>query len=153
MPALKALSVSCRNVDDAGLAALPDFPALEELMPMDVPDEGYRFVGRCQRLESLVLMYCRDTGDRATEHIARLPRLRKYFASYTLITDRSPEILSGMETLESVTFSACARLTNAGVATLARLPRLIEVDLGGMPGVTPAVIGAFAPGVEVRYNP
>ncbi|MBC7896330.1 MAG: hypothetical protein H7066_13020, partial [Cytophagaceae bacterium] len=28
MPALRGLSVSCRNVDDAGVAALPDFPAL-----------------------------------------------------------------------------------------------------------------------------
>lgn len=89
-----------------------------------VPDECYRFVGQCARLQSLVLMYCRETGDRATKHIAALPDLKKYFASYNLIRDRTPEILSGMDTLESVAFSACSRLTNAGVATLARLPRL-----------------------------
>src|SRR6059058_4834815 len=103
LPALKSLSVSCKNVDDEGLSALPAFPSLEELMPMDVPDEGYAHVGRCERLRSLVLMYCRDTGDRATEHVARLPQLRKYFASYNLIADRTPEILSGMDSIERVT--------------------------------------------------
>ncbi|MEO7270913.1 MAG: hypothetical protein ABIX28_16870 [Vicinamibacterales bacterium] len=56
MPALRALSVSCLNVDDEGLSALPHFPALTELMPMDVPDHGYRHIARCPRLESLVLM-------------------------------------------------------------------------------------------------
>jgi hypothetical protein len=76
MPALRALSVSCKNVDDEGVSALPRFPALQELMPMDVPDEGYRHVGRCERLESLVLMYCRDTTDVATEHIAGLRMLK-----------------------------------------------------------------------------
>ena len=60
MPALRALSVSCLNVDDTGLSALPHFPALRELMPMDVPDEGYRHIGACEHLDSLVLMYCRE---------------------------------------------------------------------------------------------
>ena len=72
MPALRGLSVSCLNVDDAALAALPRFPALRELMPMDIPDAGYRHIGRCEQLESLILMYCRDTTDAATEHITGL---------------------------------------------------------------------------------
>ena len=49
-----------------GVAALPRFPALRELMPMDVPDAGYRHIGQCTELDSLVLMYCRDTTDAAT---------------------------------------------------------------------------------------
>ena len=72
MPALRGLSVSCLNVDDEGISTLPSFPALKELMPMDVPDAGYRHIGRCERLESLILMYCRDTTDAATEHITGL---------------------------------------------------------------------------------
>jgi hypothetical protein len=56
---------------------------------MDVPDDGYRHIGKCTELESLVLMYCRDAGDRSTEHITALPKLRKYFASYNKITDRT----------------------------------------------------------------
>jgi hypothetical protein len=46
IPTLRSLSVSCRNVDDNGLSALPGFPSLVELMPMDVPDAGYRHIGR-----------------------------------------------------------------------------------------------------------
>ena len=151
MPALRYLSVSCKNVDDLGLSALPRFPALRELMPMDVPDDGYRHVGRCERLESLVLMYCRDTTDAATEHIAALPALKKYFASYNRITDRTPEILSGMPSLEDVTFDSCAGLTDAGIAMLARLPRLRELRVESMPSVTGAVVAAFGAHVRVRH--
>jgi hypothetical protein len=151
MPALAHLSVSCRNVDDEGLSALPRFPALRELMPMDVPDDGYRHVGRCQGLETLVLMYCRDTGDVATSHITSLPRLRTYFASYNRITDRTPELLSGSSTLEEVTFDTCTALTNAGVAALARLPRLRRLRVSGMRGVTAEVSAAFPASVRVSH--
>jgi hypothetical protein len=152
MVSLRHLSVSCRNVDDEGLSALPRFPALHELMPMDVPDEGYRYIGRCPHLESLVLMYCRDTTDAATEHITALSTLKQYFVSYNRITDRTPALLSEMPSLEEITFSACAGLTNAGIRQLARLPRLRKLDLGGMPGVTSDVADDFPPLVRVSYN-
>ena len=152
MPALRALSVSCRNVDDEGIAALPRFPALRELMPMDVPDAGYRHVGRCVRLESLVLMYCRDTTDAATEQITGLPRLTSYFNSFTAITDRTPALLATMPSLERVIFDGCDGLTDQGIAQLARLPRLKEVSVQGR-GVTPQAGRAFAPGVAFRYFP
>ncbi|MFI5310772.1 MAG: ankyrin repeat domain-containing protein [Gemmatimonadales bacterium] len=153
MHSLRALSVSCKNVGDEALATLPRFPALRELMPMDVPDEGYRHIGRCEQLEALILMYCRETTDVATEHIAALPRLRKYFASYNLITDRTPELLSGIASLEDVGFDTCVALTDRGVSALARLPRLRELSLGGMPRVTPEIVAAFPGSVRVRYSP
>jgi hypothetical protein len=143
--------VSCLNVDDAGIAALPSFPALRELMPMDVPDAGYRHIGRCRELESLVLMYCRDTTDAATEHITGLSKLKHYFNSYTTITDRTPELLSGMDSLERITFDACHGLTNAGVARLARLPRLRELRASGK-GLTAEVTRRFPPGVRVHCS-
>jgi hypothetical protein len=149
MPSLRRLSVSLLNVDDDGLAALPDFPALRELMPMGVRDDGYRFVGACERLESLVLMYCRDTTDAATEHITGLRQLTYYFNSYTLITDRTPELLSSMPSLERITFDACHGLTDSGVAQLARLPRLREVSVSGR-GLTAAVTAAFPASVKVH---
>jgi hypothetical protein len=143
--------VSCLNVDDEGIAALPGFPALTELMPMDVPDEGYRHIARCPRVESLVLMYCRETTDRSTEHIAGM-KLRKYFASYNRITDRTPELLGAMATLQEVTFDSCAGLTNAGIAALARLPRLARLRVSGMRNVTRAVVDAFGAGVKLAYG-
>ena len=153
MPSLRSLSVSCKNVDDTGLSTLPDFPALVELMPMDVPDDGYRHIGKCERLESLILMYCRETTDVATEHIAALPRLVRYFASYTKITDRTPDILGTMSSLERVEFSSCAGLTSAGIAKLARLPKLREVSVGGMPRVSSEISAAFPASVRVNYSP
>ena len=152
MPALRGLSVSCLNVDDAGISALPAFPALTELMPMDVPDAGYRHVGRCERLESLILMYCRDTTDAATEHITGLRHLAYYFNSYTTITDRTPALLSAMDSLERITFDACHGLTDAGIAQLARLPRLRELRVSGR-GITPAFRAAFRPGIMVAGEP
>ncbi|MEP6732215.1 MAG: hypothetical protein ABJE10_16335 [bacterium] len=148
MPALRGLSVSCKNVDDVGVSALPRFPALKELMPMDVPDDGYRHIGKCEQLQSLVLMYCRDTTDVATEHIVDLPSLTNYFNSYTTITDRTPELLSSMNSLERVTFDTCHGLTNAGIATMARLPKLKEVRASGR-GITADVAAVFPAGVAV----
>ena len=151
MPALRGLSVSCKNVEDAGVAELPKFPALQELMPMDVPDEGYRHIARCENLESLVLMYCRETSDIATEHLIRLPQLKSYFASYTRITDRTPELLSGMDSLERITLDGCAGVTNAGLIHLVRLPRLQELRVSG-PRITPDIVGPFPSRIRVHYS-
>jgi hypothetical protein len=97
-------------------------------------------------------MYCRETTDDSTEHIAGLAKLRKYFASYNRISDRTPEILSGMRSLEEITFDSCAGLTNAGIATLARLPRLRELRVESMPNVTADVVANFPARVRVKYS-
>lgn len=152
MPALKGLAVSCKFVDDAALAKLPSFPALKELMPMDVSDDGFRHVGRCHQLESLILMYCRDTTDAATEHIQTLPNLKKYHAGYTQITDRTLEMLSRMSSLEEVSFEGCKSITDAGLAALASLPRLRELSVGGSPGVTSTSISALPKNIRVNYS-
>jgi hypothetical protein len=106
MPALRGLGVSCKNVDDEALSTLPRFPALRELTPIGVKDDGFRHIGQCERLERLTCMYCRDTTDAATEHIARL-QLKYYYAGLTLITDRSLEVLGGMTSLEQVELYEC----------------------------------------------
>jgi hypothetical protein len=151
MPALRGLSVSCKNVEDVGVAELPRFRALRELMPMDVPDDGYRHIARCADLESLILMYCRETSDAATEHIVRLPQLKYYFASYTRITDRTPELLSTMDSFERITLDGCAGVTNSGVAHLSRLPGLRELRVSG-PNITADVASGFPSRVRVHYS-
>ena len=151
MPSLKGLAVSCKNVDDASLAALARFPALRELMPMDVTDEGFRHVGRCERLEKLWCMYCRETGDRATEHISEL-RLRSYYAGLTKITDRSLELLARMTSLEHINLHHCKGITDKGVRALAALPALRELTIEGSRTVTRGALAAFAPSVRVRYS-
>ncbi|HEX5182556.1 MAG TPA: hypothetical protein VFW19_05315 [Allosphingosinicella sp.] len=151
MPALRGLAVSCGNLDDASLALLPDFPALRELAPIDVADAGFVHVGNCRRLEHLWCMYCRDTGDEATGHIAGLG-LKSYYAGTTRITDRSLEILGRMRTLERVRLWHCDGVTDAGIAALARLPRLREVSLQGLPGVSSNVAALFRPGIRIRHE-
>jgi hypothetical protein len=151
MPALKGLAVSCKFVDDTSLAALPQFPSLTWLLPMDVPDEGFRHVGRCAQLEKLTCMYCRDTSDAATEHIAGLSRLKEYYAGQTQITDRSLEILGGMTSLEEVTLSACAGISDAGLVHLARLPRLKKVAVDASARVTRGGIAVFPAHIRVDF--
>jgi hypothetical protein len=152
MRALKGLAVSCKFVDDAALARLPDFPSLKELMPMDVSDDGFRHIGRCQQLESLVLMYCRDTGDVATSHIAGMPNLKKYHAGYTLISDRSLEMLGRMSSLEELSFEGCKFISDAGILFLTSLPRLREISIGGCPRVTRTGVTGFSRNVRVNYD-
>jgi hypothetical protein len=120
-------------------------------MPMDAPDEGYRHIGRCQGLESLILMYCRETSDVATEHIVNLPKLKKYFASYTKITDRSMQLLSNIRSLEDISFYGCPAVTDAGVVMLARLPRLRRLEATGQQ-ITSACEAAFSARVKTRFT-
>ena len=153
MPRLKGLAVSCKFVDDAALASLPHFPVLRELVPMDVGDDGFRHIGRSRQLESLILMYCRDTTDIATSHITGMPNLKKYHAGYTLITDASLELLSRIKSLEEISFEGCKFITDAGVPFLTTLPRLREISIGGCPKVTRSGMNGFASGVRVNYDP
>jgi ankyrin repeat protein len=152
LPALRGLAVSLQRVDDDELAALPQFPSLRELLPMDALDAGFRHVGRCEQLEGLWCMYCRDTTDAATEQLVGLSKLRTYYAGQTRITDRSLEILSGMTSLEKVEFWNCAGITDAGAACLARLPRLREVSFDDCRRITAEVAGLFPPQVRVRQS-
>lgn len=151
MPALRGFGIGCKNVDDEALSTLPDFPALQELTPIGFQDEGFRHVGRCPRLNRLTCMYCRDTTDAATEHIAGLG-LKYYYAGLTQITDRSLEILGRMSSLEQVDLYECAGVTDAGLTYLAGLPRLREVHLDGLPGVTLEGTRVFPERVHVYYS-
>jgi hypothetical protein len=149
MPALKGLAVSCLHVDDDGLAALPHFPALTDLLPMDVNDDGFRHVARCAKLEKLWCMYCRDTGDAATEHIAGLD-LELYYAGKTRITDRSLQILGRMHSLEKIELWEIGAITDAGIAALATLPSLRELSIEGSPNVTRAGLNVLPRTVRVN---
>ncbi len=151
MPSLVALGVSCKNVDDRALATLPDFPSLRELTPIDVQDGGFVHVGRCRQLVRLTCMYCRETTDAATEQITGLP-LTYYYAGLTRITDRSLELLGRIASLEQVEFYECNGVTDAGLPFLASLPRLREVALEGLPGVTLDGTRVFPAHVRVRYS-
>jgi hypothetical protein len=151
MPALRGFGIGCKNVSEKALSTLPDFPALRELTPIGFQDDGFRHIGRCRGLERLTCMYCRDTTDIATSHIVGLP-LNYYYAGLTKITDRSLEILGGISTLEQVDFYECNGITDAGLPFLARLPRLREVHLDSLPGVTLQGTKVFPQSIHVYYS-
>jgi hypothetical protein len=151
MPSLQRLGVGLAEVRDEALAAFPSFPALRELTPIGVQDAGFRHIGQCERLERLTCMYCRDTTDGATEHIADLS-IRYYYAGLTQITDRSLEILGRMPSLEEIEFYECKGITDAGLPFLARLPKLRSVTVEESPGITLAGTRVFKPGLRVRYS-
>jgi hypothetical protein len=151
MPALRNLGVSCTHVDDDALATLPQFPSLRELTPIDVTDSGFRHIGRCDQLERLSCMYCRETTDVATEHIGGL-RLRSYYAGLTQITDRSFEILGRMTSLQRIELYECLHVTDAGLLFLAALPQLRQFDVSGSPGVTLKGTRVFPDRVTVHYS-
>jgi hypothetical protein len=151
MPRLCTLGVGCQKVDEAALSTLPQFPALRELTPVGFQDWGFRHIGRCDHLERLICMYCRDTTDVATEHIAGL-RLKTYYAGLTQITDRSLEILSRMDSLEAVELFETRNVTDLGLAHLAKLPRLRRVEMFGLPNVTFTGTKLFGASVQVNYE-
>ena len=151
IPALRGIGVGLKNVDDKALSTLPRFPALRELTPIGMTDEGFRHVGQCERLQRLTCMYCRDTTDTATEHVAGL-ELKYYYAGLTKITDRSLAILGRMTPLEQVDLYECQGVSDAGLVFLASLPSLREVHLDSLPGVTLEGTRVFAKGVRVYYS-
>ena len=151
MPALRQLGVGLEAIDDDTLALFPEFPELRELTPIGLRDPGFRHVGRCERLERLTCMYCRETTDEATAHVSGL-RIRYYYAGLTLITDRSLEILGRMPSLEQIEFFECRGITDAGLSFLVALPKLREVALDSLPRVTLAGTKVFPAGVRVKYS-
>jgi hypothetical protein len=151
MPSLRELGVGLSQVDDTALGAFPDFPALASLTPIGVGDEGFRHIGRCQRITRLTCMYCRDTTDTATAYIENLP-LGYYYAGLTRITDRSLATLGRMPTLEQVEFYEVNGITDEGLPHLAALPRLREVAIDSCPRVSFAATQVFPTSVRVRYS-
>jgi len=152
LPSLRGMGISCKLVADSALAALPRFKELRQFVSIDVTDAGFRHVGRCENLESLYVMYCRDIGDAATEHIGGLHQLRTYYAGMTQITDRSLEILGRMKALENLEFRQCMAITDAGVAHLAALPELQQIEIYNSPKVSRNITRLFRETVRVYYS-
>jgi hypothetical protein len=67
----------------------------------------------------------------------------------TLITDASLEILGRLTTLEKLEFWQCLALTDAGVAHLASLPKLRELEIHNSPHVSAGIGRLFRDGVRV----
>lgn len=153
LPNLKRLNVGGEKLADDDLEPLSRFPALQEMWPTFFGDGAYRHVGQVSQLKQLVNMYCKETGDEATEHISGLQELRKYHVWGTQITDRSLEMMSRMDALESVLFWNCPNITDEGLSKLTRLPNLASLDLQRCGQLSAGCVEGFRPEVRVNYQP
>lgn len=153
MDSLRGLAVSCRNVSDDAISGLANFSALREFMPIDFVDAGFRHIANCSRLQMLYCMYCRETTDEATAHLRGLERLHTYAAWDTRITDSSLKMLSQMQSLREVRFSKCAGISEVGVAELAGLRKLRQLDLEELQNVGPEAVLSFPAEVRINYLP
>lgn len=70
----------------------------------------------------------------------------------TQISDAGLETLAGMASLERIEFYECQRISDAGVARLASLPRLRELTVAGSPNVTPQGMSTIPASVLVNYS-
>ena len=147
------MGISCKLVEDSALAALPRFGELREFVSIDVSDAGFRHVGQCENLESLYCMYCRDTGDDATRAYKWTPKAANLLcwhdADYRSAASRSLDRWKRFEHLE---FWQCMKITDAGVAHLAALPRLQRIEIYNSPNVSQKISQLFRETVQVRYS-
>jgi len=56
-----------------------------------------------------------------------------------------------MASLQSIEFHECAGITNAGLVSLAGLPRFCEFTVGRCPGITREGAVVFSENVQVNY--
>jgi hypothetical protein len=153
LPNLTRLNVGGKQLGNDDLEPLSRYPALEEFWPTFFGDAAYRHVGQVKDLKRLINMYCKETGDEATEHISGLRHLQKYHVWGTQITDRSLELMSQIDALESVLFWNCPGITDEGLARLTRLPHLASLDLQNCEGLTAQCVEGFRPEVRVNNQP
>jgi F-box/leucine-rich repeat protein 14 len=153
LPSLRYLNVDGKHMKDGDLEPLSRFPALNNLWAWRFGNEGYLYIGRVEGLEELVNMYCNDTDDAATEYLAGLSNLHKYNIWTTQITDKSLDVLSGMDSLQQILLQKCNRLTDEGLAKLQRLPLLRSLSLQQCQGLTEKGIGVFGVDVQVNFQP
>ena len=72
MPTLRALGVSCKNVGEDALSCCRRFPPCASSRPSTSPTMGSGTSGNALDSIGSTCMYCRETTDLATEHVAGL---------------------------------------------------------------------------------
>lgn len=143
-----------RELSDNGLLLLARMPQLQHLDLSEYPggkltDRGLEVLRHLPNLRTFDMTWQRGITDAG---VANLRFCDQLYAGLTLITDRSLEILGRMPSLEQVEFYETQGVTDAGLVFLAGLPRLREVHLDGLPGVTLEGTRVFPAHVRVKYS-
>jgi hypothetical protein len=154
-PKLTSVNLTqCHDVTGAGVAALA--AGLPQLLSVDlsycsrITDVGITALGEsCPELESVNLRCCTNVTDAGIAALAASKcqrALQSLFLDFCAVTDVGLAALGagGCPTLQKIDLRSCPKITNTGVAALAKgCPQLSSVDVRFCNSVTSAVRQSF----------
>lgn len=136
-PRLRRLNLAYQTeLDDAGLLALADLPALADLdlSCCDQITDGSAEVLRGWPELTRIGLLRTAVGPAWIEGLAQLPRLRALdLENVAGIDDACLQRLAGSASLEHLTLACCPDITAAGVRALLDSPSLVELDITACP--------------------
>ncbi len=134
LDSLTFISLSRTQVTDSGAAQLAALPNLGELHVFENPgigNETLRWAAEHSTLHSLFIGHTQVT-DEGLEHLLSSGITRVEVLDCPGITDRGIEVLSRVETLDSLNLSSLP-ITDDGIAHLVRLPNIVHLDVHSTP--------------------
>ncbi len=125
----KVLALDHQQVTGAGLRYLKDLNIeLIEMQDTLVNGAGLKEVAKVKSLTELVLDNTMVV-DADLKPLTKLPKLRLISLMHTRITNQGLKILSEIPTLWHLKVDQCERVSAGGVAQLARVPHLTNLDI------------------------
>jgi len=147
---LVALSLQqCNRITDGGLRHLRPLRRLSTLnlsWCQRIPDDGLEHLGSLGRLRILELHGCNRLTDRGLKHLPRLAGLTKLTLGPSVrgITDAGLASLARLRRLRHLNLSWCEEITDEGLGHLEALPALAHLDLMGCSALTDAGLAHIA---------
>ncbi|MFB0554494.1 MAG: hypothetical protein ACETWQ_14410 [Phycisphaerae bacterium] len=136
---LRGLELTQASIGSRGLAVLMDLPALEYLeLNTGLTDAGLKQVAQLSNLRWLNIVGGKMWGPGLAE-LAKLPRLERLCFCGCPISDRHIKYLEGLTQLKGLTLWGVDALTDASLASIAKLKNLEELHfIMASPRFTPA---------------
>ncbi len=149
---LRRVNLVSTQVDDAGLVVLSNAKNLEtlNLKFTKVKGDGFAHLGALPKLASLTLNPNRNTADKTGLNLMPLGKgfvaLKELEVGGNRIADEHLSPMASLKNLEKLEFRTIGytQITDAGLASLAGLSKLREINLNGSVKVTDVGIGHFA---------
>ena len=147
---LERLTADKRGVTDKGLESIARLPALKvlDLTLSGITNDGLAHLKSAPKLEDINLKRCDVTAD-GYKHLAEIKTLKRIRAAQTNFDDKCLEAIAGMSQLEQLDLQDCNRVTESGLAALAKFPKLRNLRLWG-PTITDNVLGHVKDAQELR---
>lgn len=130
------------DVNAAAMAHIARLPALQSLELRDcfhLDDECAFHIGKLQTLESLSMSLTFQLTDAGMQHLSQLGALTALtMRNFREVTDLGIEHLTGLPSLQCLTMVCeyCDRITDTGLAAIARISSLRELHLEGLAWIT-----------------